>query len=191
MLCRKPLWVSGRTTNVLVHITSKGSIPEQNCWYTIRFVISQSFSKLSFYYPFVFCRKCALISAHYNQSDVFDNLVISLCKFTSLLTSEVSYSSCICLKGKGQTSQILLLSRERRLSYPPPLLLPLVPSRNLTLQVTVKSCCSSPHSPAPVHSGSYSGRWVPCEGTHLGSNSIKKLQVVFWVLFFYNCRACM
>ena len=34
----------------------------------------------------MFCfRKCALISAHYNLSDVFDNLVISLCKFTTLL----------------------------------------------------------------------------------------------------------
>lgn len=30
-------------------------------------------------------RKCALISAHYSLSDVFDNLVISLCKFTTLL----------------------------------------------------------------------------------------------------------
>ena len=35
---------------------------------------------------FLFCfRKCALISAHYSLSDVFDNLVISLCKFTTLL----------------------------------------------------------------------------------------------------------
>lgn len=33
------------------------------------------------------CRKCAMISAHYGMSDVFDNLVISLCKFTTLLTS--------------------------------------------------------------------------------------------------------
>ena len=38
-----------------------------------------------------FCRKCALISAHYGLSDVFDNLVISLCKFTTLLNApEVS-----------------------------------------------------------------------------------------------------
>ena len=36
-------------------------------------------------------RKCAMISAHYAMSDVFDNLVISLCKFTTLLSSpEVS-----------------------------------------------------------------------------------------------------
>lgn len=33
------------------------------------------------------CRKCAMISAYNNMSDVFDNLVISLCKFTSLLNS--------------------------------------------------------------------------------------------------------
>ena len=32
-----------------------------------------------------------MISAHYGMSDVFDNLVISLCKFTTLLSSaEVS-----------------------------------------------------------------------------------------------------
>uniref|UniRef100_UPI00358F0A71 Golgi-specific brefeldin A-resistance guanine nucleotide exchange factor 1 isoform X3 n=1 Tax=Myxine glutinosa TaxID=7769 RepID=UPI00358F0A71 len=29
-------------------------------------------------------RKCAIISAHYNLNDVFDNLIISLCKFTML-----------------------------------------------------------------------------------------------------------
>jgi hypothetical protein len=34
-----------------------------------------------------FFRKCALISAHYALSDVFDNLVISLCKFTTLLNA--------------------------------------------------------------------------------------------------------
>ena len=32
-------------------------------------------------------RKCATISAHYGMSDVFDNLVISLCKFTTLLST--------------------------------------------------------------------------------------------------------
>ncbi|XP_022089573.1 Golgi-specific brefeldin A-resistance guanine nucleotide exchange factor 1-like [Acanthaster planci] len=32
-------------------------------------------------------RKCAMISAHYGLTDVFDNLVISLCKFTTLLSS--------------------------------------------------------------------------------------------------------
>jgi len=36
-------------------------------------------------------RKCAMISAHYGMSNDFDNLIISLCKFTTLLNStEVS-----------------------------------------------------------------------------------------------------
>ncbi|CAM1293367.1 GBF1 (predicted) [Pycnogonum litorale] len=36
-------------------------------------------------------RKCAMISAHYGMSDVFDNLIISLLKFTTLLnTAELS-----------------------------------------------------------------------------------------------------
>ncbi len=37
---------------------------------------------------FLSFRKCAMISAHYGFSDVFDNLIISLCKFTTL-SSEV------------------------------------------------------------------------------------------------------
>lgn len=37
-----------------------------------------------------------MISAHYGMSDVFDNLVISLCKFTTLLSSaEVSKENLI------------------------------------------------------------------------------------------------
>lgn len=37
-------------------------------------------------------RKCALIAAHYSMCEVFDNLVISLCKFTTLLNPlEVMY----------------------------------------------------------------------------------------------------
>lgn len=46
---------------------------------------------------FCFCfRKCALISAHYSLSDVFDNLVISLCKFTTLLIPpEVSGNTAV------------------------------------------------------------------------------------------------
>ncbi|CAG0916827.1 unnamed protein product [Notodromas monacha] len=36
-------------------------------------------------------RKCAMIAGHYGMSDVFDNLTITLCKFTTLLSSnEVS-----------------------------------------------------------------------------------------------------
>jgi len=39
-----------------------------------------------------------MISAHYGMSDVFDNLVISLCKFTTLLTStDVSSLRCLCI----------------------------------------------------------------------------------------------
>ncbi|XP_041644668.1 Golgi-specific brefeldin A-resistance guanine nucleotide exchange factor 1 isoform X2 [Cheilinus undulatus] len=34
-------------------------------------------------------RKCALIAAHYGFSDVFDNLIISLCKFTTLSSESV------------------------------------------------------------------------------------------------------
>ena len=34
----------------------------------------------------LFLRKCAVISARYGLSEVFDNLVISLCKFTTLLS---------------------------------------------------------------------------------------------------------
>ncbi|TNN26172.1 Golgi-specific brefeldin A-resistance guanine nucleotide exchange factor 1 [Liparis tanakae] len=36
-------------------------------------------------------RKCAMIAAHYGFSDVFDNLIISLCKFTTL-SSEVRFT---------------------------------------------------------------------------------------------------
>ncbi|XP_071667988.1 Golgi-specific brefeldin A-resistance guanine nucleotide exchange factor 1 isoform X1 [Patagioenas fasciata] len=34
-------------------------------------------------------RKCAMISAHYGLSDVFDNLIISLCKFTALNSESI------------------------------------------------------------------------------------------------------
>ncbi len=37
-------------------------------------------------------QRCAMIAAHYHMSDVFDNLVISLCKFSTLMTvSEAPY----------------------------------------------------------------------------------------------------
>ncbi|ODN01253.1 Golgi-specific brefeldin A-resistance guanine nucleotide exchange factor 1 [Orchesella cincta] len=38
-------------------------------------------------------KKCATISAHYGMSDVFDNLVISLCKFTTLLSGNCELGS--------------------------------------------------------------------------------------------------
>jgi len=46
---------------------------------------------------FVYFRKCAMISAHYGMSDVFDNLVISLCKFTTLLASTDVSNSLITI----------------------------------------------------------------------------------------------
>ena len=54
-----------------------------------------------------FSRKCALISAHYGLSDVFDNLVISLCKFTTLLNAPEVSMMYICshsasrVRGRG------------------------------------------------------------------------------------------
>ena len=36
----------------------------------------------------LYFRKCAMIAAYYGMSDVFDNLVISLCKFTTLLSAQ-------------------------------------------------------------------------------------------------------
>jgi len=38
-------------------------------------------------------RKCSMISAHYGMSDVFDNLVISLCKFSTLLSANPDLGS--------------------------------------------------------------------------------------------------
>ncbi|XP_022788096.1 Golgi-specific brefeldin A-resistance guanine nucleotide exchange factor 1-like isoform X3 [Stylophora pistillata] len=50
-------------------------------------------------------RKCALISAHYSLSDVFDNLVISLCKFTALLTPPETGESLSVSFGRNLKSQ--------------------------------------------------------------------------------------
>lgn len=51
-------------------------------------------------------RKCALISAHYEMSDVFDNLVISLCKFTTLLSSSESSESLAISFGNNPKAQL-------------------------------------------------------------------------------------
>lgn len=52
------------------------------------------------------CRKCAMIAAHYGFSDVFDNLIISLCKFTTL-SSEVSLSqSPVSTAGCGHNTPV-------------------------------------------------------------------------------------
>ncbi|XP_076020136.1 Golgi-specific brefeldin A-resistance guanine nucleotide exchange factor 1 isoform X2 [Genypterus blacodes] len=50
-------------------------------------------------------RKCAMISAHYGFSDVFDNLIISLCKFTTLSSESVeNLPTVFGSNGKAQTA---------------------------------------------------------------------------------------
>ncbi|OWF51783.1 Golgi-specific brefeldin A-resistance guanine nucleotide exchange factor 1 [Mizuhopecten yessoensis] len=51
-------------------------------------------------------RKCAMISAHYGMSDVFDNLVISLCKFTTLLSSVESPENLPIVFGGNLKAQL-------------------------------------------------------------------------------------
>lgn len=51
-------------------------------------------------------RKCALIAAHYSMSDVFDNLVISLCKFTTLLSFSESAESFPVIFGSNNKAQL-------------------------------------------------------------------------------------
>ncbi|CAD5123797.1 DgyrCDS12108 [Dimorphilus gyrociliatus] len=53
-------------------------------------------------------RKCAMISAHYGLSDVFDNLVISLCKFTGLLSSAESGQQIAITLGNNKKAQLAL-----------------------------------------------------------------------------------
>ncbi|XP_063968958.1 Golgi-specific brefeldin A-resistance guanine nucleotide exchange factor 1-like [Lytechinus pictus] len=51
-------------------------------------------------------RKCAMISAHYGLTDVFDNLVISLCKFTTLLNSLETPESTAIAFGANRKAQV-------------------------------------------------------------------------------------
>ncbi|XP_037525238.1 Golgi-specific brefeldin A-resistance guanine nucleotide exchange factor 1 isoform X1 [Rhipicephalus sanguineus] len=51
-------------------------------------------------------RKCAMVAAHYAMSDVFDNLVISLCKFTALSTAESPETVPVVL-GNSQKAQLV------------------------------------------------------------------------------------
>ncbi|XP_077999496.1 Golgi-specific brefeldin A-resistance guanine nucleotide exchange factor 1-like [Glandiceps talaboti] len=51
-------------------------------------------------------RKCAMISAHYGLSDVFDNLIISLCKFTTLLNPPESMESLPVVFGSNVKAQL-------------------------------------------------------------------------------------
>ncbi|XP_072165610.1 Golgi-specific brefeldin A-resistance guanine nucleotide exchange factor 1-like [Diadema setosum] len=62
-------------------------------------------------------RKCAMISAHYGLTDVFDNLVISLCKFTTLLNSlETPEATAIAFgsNGKAQVAAKTVFSLAHR-----------------------------------------------------------------------------
>ncbi|XP_033108209.1 Golgi-specific brefeldin A-resistance guanine nucleotide exchange factor 1-like [Anneissia japonica] len=51
-------------------------------------------------------RKCAMISAHYGLSDVFDNLAISLCKFTTLMSSGESPETLPIVFGSNMKAQL-------------------------------------------------------------------------------------
>ncbi|XP_072050985.1 Golgi-specific brefeldin A-resistance guanine nucleotide exchange factor 1-like isoform X2 [Amphiura filiformis] len=51
-------------------------------------------------------RKCAMISAHYGLGDVFDNLVISLCKFTTLLSSSEAPENLPVVFGSNSKAQL-------------------------------------------------------------------------------------
>ncbi|CAJ0968626.1 unnamed protein product [Ranitomeya imitator] len=49
--------------------------------------------------------KCAMISAHYGLSDVFDNLIISLCKFTTLSSEDWRIANVVPIFKKGSKSE--------------------------------------------------------------------------------------
>ncbi|XP_071455207.1 Golgi-specific brefeldin A-resistance guanine nucleotide exchange factor 1 isoform X2 [Hetaerina americana] len=51
-------------------------------------------------------KKCALISAHYGMSNDFDSLVISLCKFTTLLSSTESMDMLAASFGENAKAQL-------------------------------------------------------------------------------------
>ncbi|KAJ8022774.1 Golgi-specific brefeldin A-resistance guanine nucleotide exchange factor 1 [Holothuria leucospilota] len=51
-------------------------------------------------------RKCAMISAHYGLTDVFDNLVISICKYSTLLNSPESPESLAVMFGGNPKAQL-------------------------------------------------------------------------------------
>ena len=42
-------------------------------------------------------QKCAVVSAHFGLSDVFDNIIITLCKFTGLPDSQAEVCACVCV----------------------------------------------------------------------------------------------
>lgn len=80
-------------------------------------VWGQTISALSFVYDKSFelaviqktiagFRKCAQIAAHYMMSDVFDNIVISLCKFTNLLNPSESADQIAINFGMNNKAQM-------------------------------------------------------------------------------------
>ena len=61
--------------------------------------------------PLPLNRKCAVISAHYEMGDVFDNLIISLCKFTTLLSSTEVFLYSKLILGEQQLSVFILQTK--------------------------------------------------------------------------------
>ncbi|XP_014241483.1 Golgi-specific brefeldin A-resistance guanine nucleotide exchange factor 1 [Cimex lectularius] len=51
-------------------------------------------------------RKCAMISAHYGMSNDFDNLIVSLCKFTTLHYKVESYEMLTIMFGENQKARL-------------------------------------------------------------------------------------
>ncbi len=51
-------------------------------------------------------RKCAQIAAHYSMSDVFDNIVISLCKFTNLVNQSENVDQVAISFGMNNKAQL-------------------------------------------------------------------------------------
>jgi len=51
-------------------------------------------------------KKCALISANFGMSQVFDNLMVSLCKFTGLSNTTESADMCAIMFGSNPKSQL-------------------------------------------------------------------------------------
>jgi brefeldin A-resistance guanine nucleotide exchange factor 1 len=51
-------------------------------------------------------KKCAGISAHYGLSDVFDNIIVTLCKFTSLSDQSETSTSAVLILGTNPKAQM-------------------------------------------------------------------------------------
>lgn len=85
---RNQYQVSGQLHLLMFFISVLLSNYKEVYLFTIKITITLNIYKcVTSILLFICFRKCAMISAHYGMSDVFDNLVISLCKFTTLLSS--------------------------------------------------------------------------------------------------------